>query len=93
MAFGYRRSIVVEGIVSEFQRGNKGPNIFNDSDSEEGAKILKILETAAEPEVIMAEMSPEQLTSFATYQAKLEVSFRIFLDFKSQYRRVIINYS
>ncbi|KAI9152762.1 hypothetical protein LWI28_000709 [Acer negundo] len=69
-----RRTIIVEGIVSEFQRGNKGPNIFNDSDSEEGAKILKILETAAEPEVIMAEMSPEQLTSFATYQAKLEAT-------------------
>ncbi|TXG58894.1 hypothetical protein EZV62_016723 [Acer yangbiense] len=72
--YQHRRSIIVEGIASEFQRGNKGPNIFNDSDSEEGAKILKILETAAEPEVIMAEMSPEQLTSFATYQAKLEAT-------------------
>lgn len=51
----------------------KGSHICNDSDSEEGAKILKILETAAEPEVLMAEMSPEQLTSFASYKAKLEV--------------------
>lgn len=66
--------MVVEGIVSEFQRGNKDSHILNDSNSE-GAKLFKMLETAAEPEVIMAEMSPEQLTSFATYQAKLEVEF------------------
>ncbi|KAK3032866.1 hypothetical protein RJ639_037043 [Escallonia herrerae] len=44
----------------------------NEQDSDEGAKILKILETAAEPEVLMAEMSSEQLNSFSTYQAKLE---------------------
>ncbi|KAG8647794.1 hypothetical protein MANES_09G111200v8 [Manihot esculenta] len=71
-SYNQRHSAVVEGIVSEYQRGMKGSYICNDSDSEEGAKILKILETAAEPEVIMAEMSPEQLTSFASYQAKLE---------------------
>lgn len=76
---GHRHSAVVEGIVSEYQRGMKGSYICNDSDSEEGAKILKILETAAEPEVIMAEMSPEQLTSFASYQAKLEVGTDIML--------------
>lgn len=73
--FGYRRSILVEGIISEFQREDSHSHVFNDNDSEEGAKLLKILETAAEPEVIMAEMSPEQLTSFSTYQAKLEVIF------------------
>lgn len=76
--FGCRRSTVVEGIVSEFQRGTKCSNNHNDTDSEEGAKILRILETAAEPEVLMAEMSPEQLTTFATYQAKLEVGFICF---------------
>ncbi|KAJ6343075.1 hypothetical protein OIU76_004919 [Salix suchowensis] len=38
----------------------------------EGAKILKILETSAEPEVLMAEMSPQQLASFASYQSKVE---------------------
>ncbi|KAJ0089320.1 hypothetical protein Patl1_31429 [Pistacia atlantica] len=70
----HRRSVLVEGFISEFQREESHSHIFNDSDSEEGAKILKILETAAEPEVIMAEMSPEQLTSFSTYQAKLEAS-------------------
>ncbi|KAH9736754.1 protein BREAST CANCER SUSCEPTIBILITY 2 [Citrus sinensis] len=71
--YQHRQSMVVEGIVSEFQRGNKDSHILNDSNSE-GAKLFKMLETAAEPEVIMAEMSPEQLTSFATYQAKLEAT-------------------
>lgn len=69
--------MVVEGIVSEFQRGNKDSYVLNDSNNE-GAKLFKMLETAAEPEVIMAEMSPEQLSSFATYQAKLEVEFSFF---------------
>ncbi|KAK9196195.1 hypothetical protein WN943_004323 [Citrus x changshan-huyou] len=71
--YQHRQSMVVEGIVSEFQRGNKDSHILNDSNSE-GAKLFKMLETVAEPEVIMAEMSPEQLTSFATYQAKLEAT-------------------
>ncbi|GLT92773.1 hypothetical protein SLE2022_105930 [Rubroshorea leprosula] len=69
-----RRLIVAEGIISEYQRGTSNPHIHNDSEGEEGAKILKILESAAEPEVIMAEMSPEQLNSFAAYKAKLETS-------------------
>ncbi|KAJ4821846.1 hypothetical protein Tsubulata_046386 [Turnera subulata] len=76
--YNQRRSVVVEGVVSEFQRGVKG--LYNDSDSEEGAKILKILETAAEPEVLMAEMSPDQLTSFASYQAKLEAKRQLDLE-------------
>ncbi|KAJ6680810.1 BREAST CANCER TYPE 2 SUSCEPTIBILITY PROTEIN BRCA2 [Salix purpurea] len=66
-----RRSLIIEGIVSEFQRGMKSSNIYTDIDSE-GAKILKILETSAEPEVLMAEMSPQQLASFASYQSKVE---------------------
>ncbi|WCJ27983.1 hypothetical protein M5689_009694 [Euphorbia peplus] len=78
--YNQRRCAVVEGIVSDFQRGTKASNNYNDSDSEEGAKILKILETAAEPEVIMAEMSPEQLTSFASYQAKLEVTKQLDME-------------
>lgn len=45
----------------------------NDNDSEEGAEILKILETSAEPEVLMASMSSEQLISVSNYQAKQEV--------------------
>ncbi|KAJ6951318.1 hypothetical protein NC653_040657 [Populus alba x Populus x berolinensis] len=68
-----RRSVIIEGIVSEFQREMTSSNIYTDIDSEEGAKIFKILETSAEREVLMAEMSPQQLASFASYQSKLEV--------------------
>ncbi|XP_065852244.1 protein BREAST CANCER SUSCEPTIBILITY 2 homolog B [Euphorbia lathyris] len=78
--YNQRRCAVIEGIVSDFQRGMKASYIYNDTDSEEGAKILKILETAAEPEVIMAEMSPEQLTSFASYQAKLEATKQLDME-------------
>ncbi|KAI8557146.1 hypothetical protein RHMOL_Rhmol05G0312600 [Rhododendron molle] len=67
-----RRSVIAEGIMSEFQRGIEEGHTNNDDDSEEGAKILKLLETSAEPEMLMAEMTSEQLTSFATYQAKQE---------------------
>lgn len=58
--------------MSEFQRLGKDFHLDND-DSEDGAKILKILETAAEPDILMAEMSPQQLNSLSIYQAKLEV--------------------
>ncbi|KAK2981541.1 hypothetical protein RJ640_024854, partial [Escallonia rubra] len=66
------RSTIAEGIVSEFQIGTKRTYRNNEQDTDEGVKILKILETAAEPEVLMVEMSSEQLNSFSTYQAKLE---------------------
>ncbi|KAK6920437.1 Annexin repeat [Dillenia turbinata] len=69
-----RRSAIVEGIVSDFQRTGKMCT-FIDSDSEEGAKIFRQLETVANPEMLMAEMSSEQLASFTNYQAKLEASF------------------
>ncbi|XP_047331434.1 protein BREAST CANCER SUSCEPTIBILITY 2 homolog B-like [Impatiens glandulifera] len=69
--YNQRRSAVAEGIMSEFQSTRDNTN--NDNTSE-GAKILKMLENAAEPEVLMAEMSLEQLTSFATYKAKLEAT-------------------
>ncbi|KAG1371520.1 protein BREAST CANCER SUSCEPTIBILITY 2 [Cocos nucifera] len=60
-----RRSKIVEDITSEQQ------DVFdNINDSDEGANILKILETAAEPEVLMADMSSEQLISFSAYQTK-----------------------
>ncbi|KAF8402568.1 hypothetical protein HHK36_010654 [Tetracentron sinense] len=72
IVFNCRRSSIAEGIMSEFQKDIKCFLSENDNESEEGAKILKILETAAEPEVLMAEMSSEQLTSFASYQAKQE---------------------
>ncbi|KAJ7961167.1 Protein BREAST CANCER SUSCEPTIBILITY 2 B like [Quillaja saponaria] len=71
--YNHRCSIIAEGIIAEFQR-ERGSLIYNDSDSEEGAKIFKMLETAAEPEILMADMSPEQLSSFSAYQAKLEAT-------------------
>lgn len=77
---GCRRSLVIDGVVSEFQRSCKGFHLSNESDSEEGAKISKLLEMSAEPELLMAEMSPEQLNSFAAYQSKLEVGLRFLLD-------------
>ncbi|URE25444.1 BRCA2, helical, partial [Musa troglodytarum] len=39
-------------------------------ESDEGAKLCEILETAAEPEVLMADMTSKQLFSFSIYQAK-----------------------
>lgn len=68
----YRRSNVVEGLTSDFQRGLVGSCIENDYDNE-GAKILKMLESAAEPELLMAEMSSEQLSLFSKYRAKIDV--------------------
>ncbi|KAL2541439.1 Protein BREAST CANCER SUSCEPTIBILITY 2B [Abeliophyllum distichum] len=70
-AYNQRRSVVAEGIMSEFQR-EKEVSVGDDHDSDEGAKLLKLLETAAEPELLMAGMSSKQLTSFASYKAKLE---------------------
>ncbi|CAN0927860.1 Protein BREAST CANCER SUSCEPTIBILITY 2 homolog B [Linum grandiflorum] len=78
--FNDRRSVVVEGVVSEFQRGTKSSRLYKDSDSEEGAKLLKILETSAEPELLMAEMSSEQLTTFVSYQTKVQATKQMNMD-------------
>lgn len=69
-----RRSNIVESIAADFQRGVEYSDTYNDSDSEEGAKLLKLLEKASEPEVLLAGMSPDQINSFTKYQAKLEVN-------------------
>ncbi|KNA09601.1 hypothetical protein SOVF_152150 isoform A [Spinacia oleracea] len=69
--YNQRRSNVVEGLTSDFQRGLVGSCIENDYDNE-GAKILKMLESAAEPELLMAEMSSEQLSLFSKYRAKID---------------------
>ncbi|XP_024018442.1 protein BREAST CANCER SUSCEPTIBILITY 2 homolog B [Morus notabilis] len=71
-SYNERRSVIIESIVSDFQRGTKYSHIYNDSDSEDGAKIWKILEKASQPEVLLAEMSPDQISSFAKYQANME---------------------
>ncbi|XP_027931452.1 protein BREAST CANCER SUSCEPTIBILITY 2 homolog B-like isoform X2 [Vigna unguiculata] len=66
--YNQRRSAVVDGIISEYQKESSYINYDSDS---EGAKIYNMLETAEEPEFLMADMSAEQLTSFAAYKAKL----------------------
>ncbi|KAL7136117.1 hypothetical protein ABFS83_10G008000 [Erythranthe nasuta] len=69
--YNQRRDIVAEGIISASQREVEF-DVGYDHESEEGARLMKLLETAAEPEVLMAGMSSKQLTSFASYKAKLE---------------------
>lgn len=69
-----RRSAVAEGIISASER-EMGVD-FDEHYDCDGAKIMKLLETAAEPEVLMAGMSSKQLTSYSAYKAKLEVCFR-----------------
>uniref|UniRef100_A0ACD5TRR7 Uncharacterized protein n=1 Tax=Avena sativa TaxID=4498 RepID=A0ACD5TRR7_AVESA len=60
-----RVSKIAEDIMSEQEE-----NCGNSDDSQEGAKICKMLERAAEPEVMMAGMTSEQRISFSSYQAK-----------------------
>ena len=78
---GCRRSAVVEGIISEFQKERNGSHNY-DSDSE-GAKIYQMLETTEEPEFLMADMSPEQLMAFSAYKSKVEVGLEFTLKFIS----------
>ncbi|KAK4799413.1 hypothetical protein SAY86_024778 [Trapa natans] len=66
-----RRTAIIDGVISEFQR-DEDFHIYNEDDSEEGAKVSKLLETAEEPELLMADMSPEQLNAFAAYRSKME---------------------
>ncbi|RID67816.1 hypothetical protein BRARA_C00020 [Brassica rapa] len=75
-----RRSALVEGLMCEYERGVNGVHSQNDTDSEEGAKVFKLLETASEPELLMAEMSLEQLTSFTTYKSKFEAAKQIQME-------------
>ncbi|CAJ1921931.1 unnamed protein product, partial [Sphenostylis stenocarpa] len=65
------RCAVVDGIISEYQKERTHFNYDSDS---EGARIYNMLETAEEPEFLMADMSPEQLSSFAAYKAKLNAN-------------------
>ena len=63
-----RVSKIAEDIMSE-----QDENCGNSDDIEEGAKICKMLERAAEPEIMMAGMTSEQRISFSSYQAKQKV--------------------
>ncbi|CAM8961893.1 unnamed protein product [Rhodiola kirilowii] len=80
--FTQRRLHVIEAIASCSQKYTNGCQTNNDSDSEENTKLFKKLETAAEPEAFMAEMSQEQLASFSTYHAKLQVRHTRYLDYQ-----------
>lgn len=73
LLFYFRRSYIVEDIMAQQHDVS-----INANDSEEGAKIFRILETSAEPELLMADMSSEQLMSFSTYQSKQEVVIQKF---------------
>ncbi|CAO2181017.1 unnamed protein product [Urochloa humidicola] len=60
-----RVSKIAEDILFEQQE-----NCDSTDDNEEGAKICKMLERAAEPEVIMAGMTSAQLMHFSSYREK-----------------------
>lgn len=71
--------------MSELQRADTNILIESD-DSDEAAKILKILERSAEPEILMAGMSSKQLTLLSVYQAKLEVGFSMFITWYTNFK-------
>ncbi|CAM0879886.1 unnamed protein product [Alopecurus aequalis] len=64
-----RVSKIAEDIMSE-----QDEYCGNSDDSDEGAKICKMLERAADPEVMMAGMTSEQRISFSSYQEKQKVA-------------------
>ncbi|KAG0381280.1 hypothetical protein BDA96_K000300 [Sorghum bicolor] len=63
-----RVSKITEDILFEQQE-----NCDSTDDNEEGAKIFKMLEHAAEPEFILAGMTPEQLKLFSSYIEKQKI--------------------
>uniref|UniRef100_A0A0D3EJY6 Tower domain-containing protein n=1 Tax=Oryza barthii TaxID=65489 RepID=A0A0D3EJY6_9ORYZ len=63
-----RVSKIAEDIQSEH-----GEHCDNTDDNDEGAKICKMLERAAEPEILMSSMNSEQLLSFSYYQEKQKI--------------------
>jgi breast cancer 2 susceptibility protein len=68
-----RVSKIAEDILFEQQENCDSPY-----DDDEGAKICKMLERAAEPEAIMAGMTSEQLMDFSSYKEKQKVSVSNF---------------
>ncbi|KAK9154038.1 hypothetical protein Sjap_001518 [Stephania japonica] len=70
--YDQRRLAIAEGIMSEFESNVSTSHCKNESESEEGEKIFRILENAAEPEILMADMSTKQLSSISAYRAKQE---------------------
>lgn len=71
LLYSCRCTNVIEGITSDLQEETEGLQFYDDGS--EGAKIYIMMETAEDPEYLMADMSYEQLTSFSAYKAKLKV--------------------
>ncbi|CAH8365458.1 unnamed protein product [Eruca vesicaria subsp. sativa] len=71
-----RRSDLIEGLICEYQGGINGVRSQNDTDSKEGAKLFKLLESAAEPDFLMADMSMEELNCFNRYKEKFEAAMK-----------------
>ncbi|KAG9439694.1 hypothetical protein H6P81_019859 [Aristolochia fimbriata] len=69
--YDQRRLSVAEGVRNR-QNDLDVHSIDDYNDSDEAAKICRFLETAMDPEIIMADMTSEQLKSIAAYQAKQE---------------------
>ncbi|CAN7084546.1 unnamed protein product [Brassica oleracea var. botrytis] len=70
----FMRSDLIEGLICENQGGINGVDSQNDTDSKEGAKLFKLLESAAEPDFLMADMSMEELNCFNRYKEKFEAA-------------------
>jgi hypothetical protein len=68
--FYFRRNQVAEAAIMRMEM--EDAPIFV-GDMGEGAKLFHSLETAAEPELLMADMTAAQLAAFAAYQTKREV--------------------
>ncbi|KAF3794432.1 BREAST CANCER SUSCEPTIBILITY 2-like protein A [Nymphaea thermarum] len=66
-----RCSMVAEGIMSELYGENFGSCDVAEDESE-GAKIFKLLETAAEPDILMETLTEQQLVAYKNYQSKQE---------------------
>ncbi|KAJ0234749.1 Breast cancer type 2 susceptibility protein [Hirschfeldia incana] len=69
-----RRSDLIEGLICEYQGGINGVHRQDDTDTKEGAKLFKLLESAAEPDFLMADMSMEELNCFNRYKEKFEAA-------------------
>lgn len=76
--YNQRRTHIVEDIVLKAENENLPLDSIKDKD--EGEKLYSVLENAAEPELIMADMTSTQLTAFATYQSKREAAKQASLE-------------
>lgn len=76
--YNQRRTHIVEDIVLKAENENLPLDSIKDKD--EGEKLYSVLENAAEPELIMADMTSTQLAAFATYQSKREAAKQASLE-------------